>query len=236
MLVLILVHWYLISRVSCTNRWRFFSLHPRSCYRNTSVFLVKVSHQTRSSSSPTSSPTTSKSHKILGPFGRFTPVPLTFFSFFVKYACLFMLILDSDIITCLADRHFDGRAHKATLMSSLVLLLWGPKDGSLSLGVHWGCVCVFGGDKLHQINEGKTHSLMEDGKESPLIKNMKMNKISGSFGSIWTATLILSDLHLIKKGSESVLHHFLCVLWGTMIFILFFTDANNENKVLHSDK
>lgn len=147
-----------------------------------------------------------------------------------------MLILDADIITCLADRHFDGRAHKATLMSSLVLLLWGPKDGSLSLGVHWGCVCVFGEDKLHQINEGKTHSLMEDGKESPLIKNMKMNKISGSFGSIWTATLILSDLHLIKKGSESVLHHFLCVLWGTMIFILFFTDANNDNKVLHSDE
>lgn len=80
-----------------------------------------------------------------------------------------MLILDADIITCLADRHFDGRAHKATLMSPLVLLLWGPKDGSLSLGVHWGCVrACFGGDKLHQINEQETHSLMEDGKRKSL--------------------------------------------------------------------
>lgn len=76
---------------------------------------------------------------------------------------------------------------------------------------------------------------MEDGKESPLIKNMKMNKTSGSRGSIWTATVILSDLHLIKKGSESVLHHFLCILWGTMIFISFSAQENDENKVLHWD-
>lgn len=59
-----------------------------------------------------------------------------------------------------------------------------------------------------------------------------MNKISDSCGSIWTATVILSDLHLIKKGCESVLHHFLCVLWGTMIFISFSAHAN-ENKALH---
>lgn len=109
--------------------------------------------------------------------------------------------------------------------ASLGAKRWIPKSR-----VHWGCVCVFGGDKLNQINEGKTHSLMEDGKESPLIKNMKMNKISGSFGSIWTATVILPDLHLIKKGCESVLHHFLCVLWGTKIFILFFMDADNVNR------
>ncbi len=39
---------------------------------------------------------------------------------------------------------------------------------------------MFGGDKIHQINERKTHSLMEDGRESLLIKNMKMNKISNT--------------------------------------------------------
>lgn len=36
---------------------------------------------------------------------------------------------------------------------------------------------MVGGDKLHQINERKTHPLMEDGGESRVIKNMKMNKI-----------------------------------------------------------
>lgn len=38
-------------------------------------------------------------------------------------------------------------------------------------------MCVVGGDKLHQMNERKTHPLMEDGGESRVIKNMKMNKI-----------------------------------------------------------
>lgn len=35
---------------------------------------------------------------------------------------------------------------------------------------------MVGGDKLHQINERKTHPLMEDERKSLLIKNMKMNK------------------------------------------------------------
>lgn len=49
-----------------------------------------------------------------------------------KNTCLFMPILKPNIITCLVDRHFDGHAHKDTLMLSLVMLLWWPKDGSLS--------------------------------------------------------------------------------------------------------
>lgn len=46
--------------------------------------------------------------------------------------CLFMLMLKPNIISCLVDRHFDGHAHKATVMLSLVMLLWWPKDRSLS--------------------------------------------------------------------------------------------------------
>lgn len=95
-----------------------------------------------------------------------------------KHTCLFMLISKLNIITCLVDRHFDGHAHKATLMLSLVMLLWWPKDGSLSRGIQYGCICMAGGDKPHQINDRNTHSLMEDGRESLLIRNMKMNKIS----------------------------------------------------------
>lgn len=45
------------------------------------------------------------------------------------YSCW---IFKSNIISCLVDRHFDGYAHKGTLMLSLVMLLWWPKDGSLS--------------------------------------------------------------------------------------------------------
>lgn len=37
---------------------------------------------------------------------------------------------------------------------------------------------------------------MEDGRGSLLIKNMKMNKISYSFGPIWTARVILSPPYM----------------------------------------
>lgn len=69
-------------------------------------------------------------HQHLHGFSKLSPPQ--FSSPDPKHACLFMLILKSNIISCLVDRHFDGHAHKATLMLSLVMLLWWPKDGSLS--------------------------------------------------------------------------------------------------------
>lgn len=57
-----------------------------------------------------------------------------------------------------------------------MLLCW-PKDGALKSQHPIRLrVRVVGGDKLPQINERKTHPLMEDGGESRVIKNMKMNK------------------------------------------------------------
>lgn len=106
--------------------------HPEDVIHSTQMlhFPMKVysqtyEHRRASSASPTSSSAPSKiflngashslAHQILN---------------IHVYSCWFEK--KKNIISCLIDRHFDGHAHKATLMLSLVMLLWWPKDGSLS--------------------------------------------------------------------------------------------------------
>lgn len=80
---------------------------------------------------------------------------------------------------------------------------------------------------------------MEDGRESLLIKNMKMNKISHSFGPIWTATVILSPPHMnfiqLKRNLKVSCASVFIFSGARWFYFFFFTHAEDENKVLHSD-
>lgn len=110
-----------------------------------------------------------------------------------KHTCLFMPISKTQHYYVLGRSTFwwpRSQNHFNVVISyaPLVAKRWSPKSQHpIRLRV-----CVVGGDKLHQINERKTHPLMEDGGENHVIKNMKMNRF---WDAVWAHRSSCSHFH-----------------------------------------